>query len=82
MQFVNQFSFLIFAVAVALVALFLLVRGKGSRVRQFAAVSILAVISGLFFVARPGRVDATPRQAEGALLASGRPLFVEIYSKF
>jgi uncharacterized membrane protein len=81
-QFVNQFSFLIFAVAVALVVLFLLVRGKGSRARQFAAVSILAAISGLFFVARPGRIDDASRQAEGALLASDRPAFVEIYSKF
>ena len=82
MQFVNQFSFLIFAVAFALFALFLLLRGKGSRARQIAAVSILAVISGLFFMARPGKVDATPQQVEGAFLATGRPVFVEIYSKF
>lgn len=82
MQFVNQFSFLIFAVIFALVAFFLILRGKGSRARQIAAVSILVVISGLFFMARPGGVDATPQQAESALSATGRPLFVEIYSQF
>lgn len=82
MQFVNQFSFLLFASVFALIAFFLLLRGKGSRAKQIAAVSILAVVTGVFFLARPGSIDTSPLQAETALLETGRPLLVEIYSKF
>ena len=82
LQFANQFSYLLFAAVFALVALFLLLRGEGSRAKQIAAVSILAVVAGVFFLARPGGLSANPQDAEEVLLTPGRPLFVEIYSKF
>jgi uncharacterized membrane protein len=82
LQFVNQFSFLLFAFVFALAAFFLLSRGKGSRAKQIAAVLILAIIVGVFFLARPGSMNASLRQAETALLETERPVLVEIYSKY
>ena len=82
MQFVNQYSYLLFAVFFALVALILLLRGEGSRTKQLAAVAILAVVAGVFFLARPGGLNARPEEVEEAFLTPGRPLFVELYSQF
>jgi drug/metabolite transporter (DMT)-like permease len=82
LQFVNQFSFLLFAFVFALAAFFLLLRGKGSRAKQIAAVLILAIVVGVFFLARPGSMKASTQQAETALLETERPVLVEIYSKY
>jgi ribose/xylose/arabinose/galactoside ABC-type transport system permease subunit len=80
--FVNQFSFLILAVAAAVVGVAWLLRGPGSRARQIAAVLLLAVLTIAFFLLHPGRDEQSAPAAEARLAAAGQPILLEVYSDY
>ncbi|MGD2078038.1 MAG: hypothetical protein PVH18_06625 [Chloroflexota bacterium] len=81
-QFVNQNSFLLFIIPTVLLILYFLLRPPGSLLKQVLAVALLAVVVASFFLARPGRHDASGDDAETLLLDDRRPTLVEIYSPY
>ena len=79
----NQYSFLLLVVIPAtLFILFLLFVGEGSRLKQVAAVLVLAAVVGLFFLIRPGASSASGSEVEKSLARSNRPILLEIYSNY
>ena len=81
-QFINQNSFLLFAIPVVLVPLYFLLRPPGSRLKQVLALALLASVVAGFFLARPGNRATSSRQVESILVDGDRPAFLEVYSPY
>jgi len=81
-QFFNHFSFLVFVIPVVLLLLYLLLRGKRSRLKQMAAIVLLAIVVLGFFLIQPGSDSVEGSQAENLLATSEGPVLLEVYSDY
>ena len=81
-QVFNHFSFLLFVVPVVLLLLFLLLRGKRSRLKQVAAITLLVIAVLGYFLLQPGSDSVEGSQAENLLATSQGPVLVEVYSDY
>jgi hypothetical protein len=81
-QFINHYSFLIFVLPVVALALFLLLRGEGSRRKQVLSVLLVLVTAALYFLFQPGERSLAATEAELTLVDPGRPILLEFYSDY
>ena len=81
-QFINHYSFLIFAIPLMAIVLFILLRGEGSRWKQILSVILVLILTAVFFLFQPGKQSLAASKAELALVAPGRPVMLEFYSDY
>ena len=81
-QFINHYSFLIFVLPVLALALFLLLRGEGSRWKQILSVILVLVIAAIYFLFQPGERSLNATAAELELVTAGTPIMLEFYSDY
>ena len=81
-QFINHYSFLIFVLPVLVLALFLLLRGEGSRWKQVLSVVLVLVTAALYFLFQPGERSLDAAEAELELVAAGTPIMLQFYSDY
>ena len=81
-QFINHYSFLIFVLPLLAIALFVLLRGEGSRWKQLLSVVLVLVTAALYFLFQPGERSLDATEAELELVAAGRVIMLEFYSDY
>ena len=81
-QFINHYSFLIFVLPLLAIALFVLLRGEGSRWKQLLSVVLVLVTAALYFLFQPGERSLDATEAELELVAAGKPIMLEFYSDY
>lgn len=78
----NQFSFLFLTIPIVLLALFFLLRGEGSRLKQLLALLLVAFITLIFFWVQPGKNEINSEESNQILARATTPVLLEIYSDF
>jgi drug/metabolite transporter (DMT)-like permease len=81
-QFINHYSFLIFVLPVLAAALFVLLRGEGSRWKQLLSVVLVLLTAALYLLFQPGERSLAATEAELELVAAGRVIMLEFYSDY
>lgn len=83
MQLFNQFSYVIFVLAV-LALLLLFLRSRGIPLKGLIAVGAGTTVLALagFFVLRPVYADVSSIEEADVMLSNGQPTFIEFYSPY
>ena len=81
-QLINHYSFLIFVLPVLALALFVLLRGEGSRWKQLLSVLLMLATAAIFFLFQPGERSLAAAEARLEFADSSRPILLEFYSDY
>ena len=78
----NQFSFLLLFIPIVALALFFLLRGKGSRLKQILSIMLVGAVTIAFFWLQPGKNEISVEKSTQLLETATTPVFLEVFSDF